>query len=130
MAPAQFFHTGKPEQNPTPSRCGCKRGCGQRAPFLAGRYAAGVARSLTHLSVSVADGLCEGAPSLSVFHLHWCIVGQQQVGTLCREGQTRLYVTTPMIAFKMTSKNKQSIHEYQDNVMQQVSNIHVHLKNL
>lgn len=39
---------------------------------------------LTHLSVSVADGLSKGAPSLSVLHLHWCIVGQQQVGTLCK----------------------------------------------
>lgn len=43
----------------------------------------GSVRSLTHLPVSVADGLCEGAPSLSVFHLHRCIVGQQQVGTFC-----------------------------------------------
>ena len=41
-----------------------------------------VSRLLTHLSVSVANGLGEGAPSLSVLHLHWCIVGQQQMGTL------------------------------------------------
>lgn len=39
-------------------------------------------RVLTHLSVSVTNGLCEGAPSLSVLHLHWCIVGQQQMGAL------------------------------------------------
>lgn len=35
----------------------------------------------THLSVSVADGLGEWTPSLSVFHLHWCIMGQQEMGT-------------------------------------------------
>lgn len=37
---------------------------------------------LTHLSVSIANSLCEGTPSLSVLHFHWCIVGQQQVCTL------------------------------------------------
>ena len=41
-----------------------------------------VSPMLTHLSVSVANGLGEGTPSLSVLHLHWCIVGQQQMGTL------------------------------------------------
>lgn len=101
---ASSFHTGKPRQNQRrvgvsaeegvcPQRRGCvcrgggvataegvrpqRRGCGQH-PVC-------VMRSLTHLPVSVADGLCQRAPSLSVFHLHWCIVGQQQVGTLCRE---------------------------------------------
>ena len=38
----------------------------------------------THLSVSIADGLCQRAPALGVLHLHRGIVCQQQVGTLWR----------------------------------------------
>lgn len=64
--------------------CPQRRGCGHSGRGC-GQHPVCVMRSLTHLPVSVADGLCQRAPSLSVFHLHWCIVGQQQVGTLCRE---------------------------------------------
>lgn len=46
-------------------------------------------QTLTHLSVSVADGLREGTPSLSILHLHRCIVGQQQVGTLYKRYRQR-----------------------------------------
>lgn len=56
-------------------------GCGRTFPV-------GRSWALTHLSVSVADGLSKGAPSLSVLHLHWCIVGQQQVGTFCTQKRT------------------------------------------
>lgn len=30
---------------------------------------------LTHLSVSIADGFGQRAPSLSIFHLYWSIMG-------------------------------------------------------
>lgn len=94
-APSQFFST---EQTPTPRGRGRSGGAVGAVLFRRNAARQTASRALTHLSVSVADGLCEGAPSLSVFHLHRCIMGQQQVGTLCI-GQTGLQVTTPNDGF-------------------------------
>lgn len=73
----------------------------------------------THLSVSVADGLSEGAPPLSVLHLHRCIVGQQQVSTFCKctdtHNQTGEDIRTMASKKKKKSRDDESAtHKYKE----------------
>lgn len=101
------FHAGRPDQKATSSGCGRSGGGVVSEACFWSDTTRQKFWSLTHLSVSVADGLCEGAPSLSIFHLHWCIVGQQQVGALCMEDRR-------VCRLKNIKKTQPKFHKHQN----------------
>lgn len=61
----------------------------------------------THLPVSVADGFGERTPSLSVFHLYWCIMGQQEMSTFWKKTKKNSNVNSVPLFKKNKNKKRE-----------------------